>query len=296
MNNALESWGLSIRYCDEILAGKATLGNRKNFVSSLQNSIELFIKQYMLNIGDYRVSAPKDIDSDGEPMASYLSAKDLNGFFYDLQKNDELLMRKFYSAEFNKLVDWQKKLFDDYYQKNPLSKNVVCDGLKVLKQLRNNETHFYIDEFDFLSENEFVMLHNTMVEFFKILVHYHLLNIWGKSSHGEETRITFLREPLSSFSYKEQLKTSKYVAKLKQEIENKMFPTGCGDDAYLIAQDIVTWGENLNELNFDELWAYIQMLLKYKMLIIHEEVDEDVIDGVPAFSPYREYEVRLNSS
>ena len=292
MDNALESWALAIHYCDEILEGKATLGNRKYFVSSLQNAIELFIKQHMLNIGDYRVSEARGIAPDGEPMASYLAAKDLNKYFYDLQKNDAASMRKFFSAEFNKLVDWQKKLFEEYYTNNPTAKNVMGDGLSTLKDLRNNETHFYIDEFDFLKENEFVKLYNLMVVFFEILVHYHLLNIWGEA-FGESERIAFQRTNISSFSYKKQLMKSQSVARVKQAIEKEIFPTGSGDDAYLITEDMISVCAELTDADFDELWAYIQMLLKYKMLVIHDDADEDIIDGEKVYNPHREYSINL---
>ena len=40
-NNALEAWAMSIRYCDYILEGKATLEYRKHFVSALHNAVEL---------------------------------------------------------------------------------------------------------------------------------------------------------------------------------------------------------------------------------------------------------------
>lgn len=43
---------MSIRYCDYILEGKATLEYRKHFVSALHNAVELFVKQLMLNNTD----------------------------------------------------------------------------------------------------------------------------------------------------------------------------------------------------------------------------------------------------
>ncbi len=46
---------MSIRYCDYILEGKATLEYRKHFVSALHNAVELFVKQLKLNNTDYRV-------------------------------------------------------------------------------------------------------------------------------------------------------------------------------------------------------------------------------------------------
>jgi hypothetical protein len=55
-NNALESWSMAIRYCNTILDGRATLEYRKHFVSSLHNAVELFVKQRMLDINDYRVA------------------------------------------------------------------------------------------------------------------------------------------------------------------------------------------------------------------------------------------------
>lgn len=54
-NNAFEAWAMSIRYCDHILEGKATLEYCKHFVSALHNAVELFVKQLMLNNTDYRV-------------------------------------------------------------------------------------------------------------------------------------------------------------------------------------------------------------------------------------------------
>lgn len=43
-DNALESWAMAIKYSNFILDGKATLQYRKQFVSSLHNAVELFIK------------------------------------------------------------------------------------------------------------------------------------------------------------------------------------------------------------------------------------------------------------
>lgn len=47
-DNALESWAMAIKYSNFILNGKATLQYRKQFVSSLHNAVELFVKQLML--------------------------------------------------------------------------------------------------------------------------------------------------------------------------------------------------------------------------------------------------------
>lgn len=38
LENALESWASAIYYCDEIIAGKATLANKKHFVNDMMTS------------------------------------------------------------------------------------------------------------------------------------------------------------------------------------------------------------------------------------------------------------------
>ena len=42
IENAYCSWSSAKRKCIEILEGRSTLQNRKDFISNLQNSVELF--------------------------------------------------------------------------------------------------------------------------------------------------------------------------------------------------------------------------------------------------------------
>lgn len=64
IDNALESWESAISYANDIMKGMATLKYRKNFVASLHNATELFIKQLMLDTGNHdvckRISARRD--------------------------------------------------------------------------------------------------------------------------------------------------------------------------------------------------------------------------------------------
>ncbi len=71
LDNAWVSWANAIRYCDQICSGQITLEVRKNFVSALQNALELFFKQIMLDKCDYRVAEPRQVDVRGEPAKSY---------------------------------------------------------------------------------------------------------------------------------------------------------------------------------------------------------------------------------
>ncbi len=135
LENALESWASAIYYCDEIIAGKATLSNKKHFVNSLQNAIELFVKQQMLNVTDYRVAVVKNCDSNGQPLKDYLSSTDLNQYFCDIRTTD---MDKFISISFNEIIVIQKQLFSGFY----IGKGThITAELKTLKKLRNNDMY-----------------------------------------------------------------------------------------------------------------------------------------------------------
>lgn len=139
-NNALEAWAMAVRYCDYILEGKATLEYRKYFVSVLHNAVELFVKQLMLNNTDYRVTQlKKGCNSDGQPAKDFYNSKDLNAYFSSL---DEQTMRKFFSIEFNKMIDITNDLFSEYYAKN--DGTYVKSALLLLNKLRNNEMHFLL--------------------------------------------------------------------------------------------------------------------------------------------------------
>ena len=55
LENALESWSVAVKYCKDIQNGLATLHYQKTFVSSLHNTIELLLKQIMLDENDHSV-------------------------------------------------------------------------------------------------------------------------------------------------------------------------------------------------------------------------------------------------
>lgn len=277
IDNALESWSMAIYYCDQIMEGKATLLNRKYFVSSLQNAIELFLKQRMLDMCDYRVAEFCLSDSNGEPLRSYLSTKDLNSYFFNEYK-DACAKRSPRTIGFNKIIEIHGEILGDFYREKESngesSENNIKESLNVLRRIRNDETHFFIDADEFLSEAQFQTLYNLMVDFYKVLQFFELLPFWGEP-FGEYRRFGFDREVLTDFSYKKQLKNSEFVKKLKEIVEKEVFLDYEEDDSYFIANDIINYCDAYDENDFDELWLYIQMLMRYNLLQITKKHIEE---------------------
>lgn len=281
---------MAIKYCNAILDGKATLEYRKHFVSTLHNAVELFVKQRMLDINDYRVVEIKNgISPDGQPAKSFYNAGDLNTYFGNL---DSEKMKPFFSVEFSKIIKYSKDLFKEYFEETG-NKSVVCDALKILTNLRNNEMHFYIDKDTFLCEEEFQKLHNFMIDFYKILQHYSLLPYWGDPGRGEFSRINFSNSKLENFTYKNALKKASFVKTLIMEINDNVFPAIEGS-AYGIAESIaIVLNEKYGGDNFSDLWTYIEMLIDYGMLTYSDEVEEyDYEDNdnlVHGYNVYRNF-------
>lgn len=276
--NAFEAWAAAIRFCDDIKDGKATLQYQKNFVSSLHNAVELIMKQMLLNNNDHRVAEvrkPKT-EADAKLLLDYFKATNLNRFF-DSLANDEL--SKFNTIQFNELISLHTKLFSQCLAKG----ESLETELKLLQQLRNNETHFMIRQGSFLSEDDFCVLHNFMIRFYNIMkiwcpnkeddIELYMLPYWGDPV-GANSVYGFNREPLETFSYENAVKNSTLAKKIA-ELLNGDYLYGAPDfSPYAIAKDLIEVHTEFSS-QFDEIWAMVYMMQCYEMITVDEILDEE---------------------
>lgn len=280
MDNAFEAWAAAIRFCNDIKDGKATLQYQKNFVSSLHNAVELIMKQMMLNNNDHRVAfikEPKDKIEEGL-LFDYYNATDLNRFF-GMLSGDEI--SKFQTIQFYKLINLHNELFG-----NSLNKGESLKAeLKLLQRLRNNETHFMIQQGSFLSEEDFRVLHNFMLRFYKIIKKWYpkegddielSLFLWWDWFNPDKDDGTygFDCEPLQEFSYEEAVKNSK-LAKDIAELLKGDYQYGAPDfSSYSIAKELAD-GYNGLVASFDEIWAMVYMMQCLGLIIVNDILDDE---------------------
>ena len=270
-DNALEAWSSAIECCENITQGKATLKYRKNFVSSLHNAVELFLKQYMLDINDHRVcKISKKMDPDGILKTQYESASDITQFFINLSVENAA---KIHSVEYRQLSKYSRDFFELYYNKHNGSKAIVDKALTLLGKLRNDETYFYVNKWDFLTDTEFEQLYNFMIVFYKIIQEYNLLPYWGKPFE-EYTKLGFDRVELRCFSYRKAVEASETIKKLRETFKSQSPIPHVEVAAFEITDAIVTFIDGKWKKKFDELWVYIEMALHFDILEIHEEIEE----------------------
>lgn len=260
--NALEAWAQAIRSCNDIVSGKATLQYKKQFVSSLHNAVELFFKQYMINLGNHDVLTLRGKQSTETKAQAYFSATDLNEFF----ESEETWCSNKNSIHFSQIIKQYRTWFlaDGALQKYDFTKELI-----LLNQLRNQETHFFVNH-SYLSDKEFECLYNFMIDFFAFLSTDRLLPYWGEA-FGRHERLAFKRKKLSGFTYKQTLKNSSFVRELAAYLGEKEYigPTG---DSFDIAQTIAEESDGKYKVN--ELWTYIEMLINHEMLSWTETIDE----------------------
>lgn len=272
LNNAYEAWKSAIYYHDKIENGFTTLEFQKGFVSSLHNSVELFLKQIMLDNNEHDVATLRNVkvEDDALLQLKYIKSNDLNQFFLGCSVEQ---LDKFFSIEYSQLQQRANKLLCT----EESSKGFVTDSLKTLGTLRNSETHFYINENNYLSESNFVILHNFMILFFNLIAKKKLFphamikfdNPDTYILHAQEKKMEFNRKQLSSFSYVEVLKNNHIVGELKHTLQNHFEDeyVCCGTDDYSLALSICLHNKEYRD-SFDDLYIILQLMRKYKLFEI----------------------------
>lgn len=264
LDNALESWSIAVKYCKDIKIGLATLHYQKTFVSSLHNAIELFLKQIMLDNNDHSVANMRKVkdEDDANLQLKYFRSNDLNDFFLSLSDNDR---NKFYSIEFTKLIDYSTNLINSALTELNIAS--IKEELKILQGLRNNETHFYISKTDYLSEVNFVCLHNLMINIFELMKYYNLLPYWGEP-FDEYKHLEFSSKKIKSFSYSDALCSSPIAESVINTLSGKQLYC-YSDNAFDLAVQYFDEKLEINvhsEFTFNEILSTIYMLKQYNYI------------------------------
>ena len=75
------------------------------------------------------------------------------------------------------------------------------------------------------------------------------------------------------------MRNAKFVKQLKEQLECEIFLNSEEESAYDIADSIACVFNEYQGNKFDDLWVYVEMMLEYKILTYHDEVEEYEIEG-----------------
>ena len=79
---------------------------------------------------------------------------------------------------------------------------------------------------------------------------------------------------------------------LKENIEKELFFNNYRNESYSITEDIVYCSDKYSESDFNEIWTYIEMLMKYNMFKIEEvNIPDELKNGIIIHSSSHRYYV-----
>lgn len=293
--NAYEAWKKAYYYHHLILSGFFTLGNKKGLVASLHNAVELYIKQAMLDTNDYSVAwvySTKTRDR-AQLQLDYLNSNDLNSFFMNLSSTD---LSAFRSIEFSQLIEKNKYIFLSVEGVDGIDEKRYKEALNILQILRNNETHFYINEIEYLNEEEYITLWEFMKEFYRLIAKKGYLPFETISSsqgdfkeYDDRYSITTDDRCNVTFTYKSVLQ---HNAKYKTTIERLSKIHCFTGDARMSDIDNLSWevwrfgkGSKFSLAGFEEIEDYrliLSLMKTYEMIRItitnHQEYYDENSD------------------
>lgn len=300
LDNFIEAWINAIKYHDKIMEGYITLGIQKQFVSSLHNAVELCLKQLIL---DKNTAIPLNKSNENESKADEIISNIkqikndivLKSKIEEFNQNNNNLNHFFAVLDSEKMKDIHTIGFKDLIGKSKELIGIdVKDTLKLLNELRNDETHFYIDN-SFLSDENFCKLHNFMIIFYKLAVKAILIEnrLLYNSDYIEEglfykykdyfydseykdnydNKFTFERSELQIFTKEEFVSNHKLIEKIK-EAYNKYYdkadrydevfkPESLHKYAYLFAACI-------EDCYYEDIYALLVSLKATKLIELEE--------------------------
>lgn len=218
LENAYVAWQQAVEYRDYIKDGLSNLYYKKQFVGSLQNSIELFLKQIMIDNNDKKV-----IIKNKSHLEDYDELTSLNDYLYQLPSYKLIELR---TVNFSEMLRFVKNSNNGNSKHKYFSKiKKYHKKLEQINHKRNYEKHFYIDDDNFLKDKQFVRFNNFMFDFYEILVSYKLLPYFGKPN--DKCKRVFLgnyQKLDNSFTYCKAIKSSNITKYIVENINNKDFP------------------------------------------------------------------------
>lgn len=271
IDNAYIAWSTMLRYRNILLDGRDTIQNKKNYISSFHNAVELFSKQAMIDNNDYRILNIKNDEKDGKFARRFFQATDLNQFFNSLDKNE---LMKIHTCDYSKL-----NLNQIFTKSSKDEKNKINKAKEKLGNLRNNETHFAMDE-DFLSDQDFIELDEFMRRLYKLLQNQDLLpKHFGRRKsqlNCEGNRLIPDNKVVSSdFTFRNALINSKFTEYFKNNINCGLQILYGRESSFEIANSIFESEAFSKKVTFEELLDYFSAYRNHNLITIHYDEDEE---------------------
>jgi len=292
------AWEMAVHHSDLIFDGLTDLTEKKLFVSSFQNALEILFKQRLLDLNDHQVLNIRKL-RDPILRQNFFASTDLNAFFASLPPQE---LSNLFSSDFS-------YIFPLFLAGLP-NQASLRSGLDTLQKLRNTETHFYVDENSYLTIDEFRDLSHLLQEMQTFFISYDLIDHVASGVPSETNRVTrcFFKQDFSNLtSYPDLIKNSPTNKRLVDQFPDYertdpddipsgwFFYVSDEHDLYSIAHEIYEHHGMTDPdlvsldflMDFDEFYRRFILMNQQKMLVISPERFEEIDgNGVTFVRPY----------
>jgi hypothetical protein len=261
---------------NNMLDGLIDLTARKEFVSSLQNVIELIFKQYLIDRNDHSLATWRTHQT--HQRALFESESDLNSYLV----TDPTRANSIYTIKFSNLIEKIYQLI------KPSNSTFNRGGLHILNKLRNEETHFYIDN-SYLTFSQFQDLRKLIKDVYDFLERDAFLGFFGDPSVTNKDSLKhFNYSSLTCNSYNELVLNSNTNNAILEHLNDKNNPDNLGlrvdyhgnDNIFSIAYQMfnLDWGEDGFDIPVKvtqyELYRRLVLLNDYNKIYITDDGNE----------------------
>lgn len=162
------AWDMAMNDCELLCDGLTDVFQRKRFVSSFANALELGLKQILIdNNNRALINRQKTKRNNKHLYRKFKKSNDLNDFFLSLSSED---LNCFYTTNVSRIV---KK---GTIGVSNADKTDARMKIKLLLNLRNDETHFYIDDRNYLAFDEFKNLYDLFQKIQNYFIKENIIN------------------------------------------------------------------------------------------------------------------------
>lgn len=288
ITHARSTWLIAVENCKKMVDGLIDFEQMKMFVTTLHNAIEINLKQIMLDYNDHDVLVEKD----NSPLSNdFKSSTNLNEYFINLNHNE---VKKMYTIEFSKLID-------KFHNQIPNSVGglTMKGKLNLLNRKRNQTTHFYANELDFLNQDEFADLYELAFCFCEYIKSKGLLSFFGNPFRFSfDVNYNLESIDRSELRFKKMIKDSETNSKLLNQfnyIDDEIPGLFAGYNSftnYDMAYNIFYESEKevpwiITKIGFYEFYRRLNILISNNLLKVNT-IKSEVEDEKGSFDAYYE--------
>ena len=274
------SWLGTVRAHNMLVDGLIDFEQKTAFVLSLANSIEIGIKQILIDMRSIELFSQRWLETSEEGNRV---RQDLSNESHTLGYNSTLFNHKNTAFKTITLKEAIKKLKSEIctnFYNDFSSWDAFMIAVDALTNARNDAIHFHISENDYLNDfSDFSSMRQLLLLFERLFSVQNIIQkrSWGQvpPSHSDQ-RYIISEIPISISSYEDIIKESYAMKHILEKIDGAEIDEGFSADTYGISFALFEGYAGVDfdgDMKFEEFYRRICILIKHNLLQVQRNAN-----------------------